>query len=224
MSKASVSKLVKIFRRYQGCNFSLDKAKELISAAKDSFYSGMAFNSRGMTITMQLDEIRSLSAKIDNIEDKIKSILDPVDPSGGSSTFNILNSIKGVGMGTIATFIGYVGDVSRFSSADKLVSFIGFYPRIFESGKYKKKNPSIQKAGPKELRYILYLASVACIKHNSQLAKYYHDKVSAGMPAKKALIKVAVKLARMMYSMLKYGHEYDSSRVFMQSLSYKNAA
>lgn len=224
MAKISPSKLAKIFRRYQGCNFGLDKAKELISAAKDSFYSGRASKSRGLSITMQLDEIRSLSEKIADIEEEIKSILDPGDPSGGSSPFNILNSIKGVGIGTIAAFIGCIGDVSRFSSADKLISFIGFYPRIFESGKYRRKNPTIQKAGPKELRYMLYLASVACIKHNGELKKYYHDKVSSGMHAKKALIKVAVKLARMMYSMLKYGREYDSSRVFMQSLSYKNAA
>ena len=224
MAEASVSKLVKIFRRYQGCNFGLDKAKELISAAKDSFYSGRASKSRGMTISMQLDEIRSLSAKIADIEQEIKSILDPGDPSGGPGPFNILNSIKGVGIGTIAAFIGYVGDVARFSSADKLISFIGFYPRIFESGKYRKKNPAIQKAGPKELRYMLYIASVSCIKHNSELKKFYHDKVSSGMHAKKAIIKVAVKLARMMYSMLKYGQEYDSSRVFMQPLSFKNAA
>jgi len=224
MAKASVSKLVKIFRRYQGCNFNLDKAKDLISAAKDSFYSGKASRSRGMTITMQLDEISSLSLKVKDIEDEIRSILDPGGPEGGSSAYNILNSIKGVGIGTIATFIGYVGDVTRFSSSDKLISFIGFYPKIFESGKYRKKNPTIQKAGPKELRYMLYLASVACIKHNSQLRKYYHDKVSAGMPAKKALIKVAVKLARMMYSMLKHKTEYESSRVFMQSLPLKKAA
>jgi transposase len=224
MAKASVSKLVKIFRRYQGCNFNLDKAKDLISAAKDSFYSGKASRSRGMTITMQLDEISSLNLKVKDIEDEIRSILDPGDPEGGSSAYNILNSIKGVGIGTIATFMGYVGDVSRFSSSDKLVSFIGFYPKIFESGKYRKKNPTIQKAGPKELRYMLYLASVACIKHNIQLKKYYYDKVSAGMPAKKALIKVAVKLARMMYSMLKHKEEYGSSRVFMQSLPLKKAA
>ena len=224
MAKASVSKLVKIFRRYQGCNFNLDKATDLIAAAKDSFYSGKAFRSRGMTITMQLDEISSLSLKVKDIEDEIISILDPEDPSGGSSDYDILNSIKGVGIGTIATFMGYVGDVSRFSSSDKLVSFIGFYPKIFESGKYKKKNPTIQKAGPKELRYMLYLSSVACIKHNSQLRKYYHDNVSAGMPAKKALIKVAVKLARMMYSMLKHKTEYKSSRVFMESLPLKKAA
>ena len=44
------------------------------------------------------------------------------------------------------------------------------------------------------------------------------------MHAKKAIIKVAVKLARMMYSMLKYRQEYDSSGVFMQPKSYKYAA
>ena len=46
----------------------------------------------------------------------------------------------------------YVGDVSKFSSSDKVISYIGFYPNIFESGKYKKKNPTIQKADTKELR------------------------------------------------------------------------
>lgn len=224
MAGTSVSKLVKIFRRYQGCNFNLDKAKDLISAAKDSFYSGKASRSRGMTITMQLEEISSLSSKVKDIEDEIRSILDPKDPKGGSSDYDILNSIKGVGIGTIATFMGYVGDVTRFSSSDKLISYIGFYPKIFESGKYRKKNPTIQKAGPKELRYMLYLASVASIRHNNQLKKYYYDKVSAGMPAKKALIKVAVKLIRMMYSMLKHKTEYDSSRVFLQPLPLKKAA
>lgn len=215
--KASVSKLVKIFRRYQGCNFSPEKAKELIAAAKDSFYSGRAYKARGTALSMQFEEITSLSAKIADIEDEIAQILKPDGPGGGSSAYCILNSIKGVGIGTIATFLAYVGDVSRFSSSDKVISYIGFYPNIFESGDYKKDHPTIQKAGPKELRYMLYLSSVACIKHNSQLKKYYNDKVSAGMPAKKALIKVAVKLARMMYSMLKNKEHYNPSRVFMQS-------
>lgn len=63
---------------------------------------------------------------------------------------------------------------------------------------------------------MLYLSSVAAIKHNSHLKKYYHDMVSEGMPAKKALIKVAVKISRMMYSMLKHKSYYDPQRVFLQ--------
>jgi len=214
---ATVGRLVKIFRRYQGCNYSSDKAKELIACAKDSFYSGKASKSRGMSISMQIEEIGSLSGKIKDIEAEIKSILDPDDKKDGAGLdFDILNSIKGVGLGTIAAFIAAVGDVSRFSSSDKLISYIGFYPKIFESGKYKKQNPTIVKAGPKDLRYMLYMSSVAAIKHNICLRKYYHDMVSAGMPVKKALIKVAVKIARMMYSMLKNRQYYDSCRVFLQ--------
>ncbi|MCG2788814.1 MAG: IS110 family transposase [Actinomycetia bacterium] len=224
MAKASVSKLVKIFRRYQGCRFGADTAKELISAEKESFYWPRASRSRGMSISMQIEEISSLSKRMEEIEEEIKSILDPADPKGGPPSFGILNSIKGVGIGTISAFLGTVGDMSRFSNSDKLVSYIGFYPRIFESGKYKKKNPGIQKAGPRELRYMLYLSSVAAIKHNIYLKKYYNDLVSAGMPAKKALIKVAVKITRMMYSMLKYKTHYDPSRVFLQYRPEKIAA
>ena len=213
----TVGRLVKVFRRYQGCNFGADKAKELIAVAKDSFYSGKAARSRGMSICMQIEEIASLSLKIQEIESEIKSILNPDDPKDGlHQDFDILNSIKGVGIGTIAAFIAAVGDVNRFSSSDKLVSFIGFYPKIFESGKYKKKNPTIVKAGPKDLRYMLYMSSVAAVKHNTHLKKYYYDMVSAGMPVKKALIKVAVKITRMMYSMLKHKQYYDPCRVFLQ--------
>ena len=88
----------------------------------------------------------------------------------------------------------------------------------------RRKILKIQKAGPRELMYILYLSSVASIKHNIYLKKYYNDLVSAGMPAKKALIKVAVKITRMMYSMLKYETHYDPSRVFLQYRPDKIAA
>lgn len=214
MVSASVAKLVKIFKKYQGCSFGTDKAKEIIAAAKDSFYSGRAHKTRGLTLSMQLDEISSLEAKIKIIEDNLKDILAPKDKY--PSDFDILNSIKGIGLGTIATFIACIGDVSRFSSSEKLISYIGLYPKVFESGKYKRKNPSIVKAGPKELRYMLYLSSVASIKHNVQLRKYYLDRVSAGMPGKKALIKVSVKIAKMMYSMLKSRIPYNENRIFFQ--------
>jgi len=155
-----------------------------------------------------------LRLKLKSFKDKIRDILAPKDKY--PSDFDILNSIKGIGLGTIASFIACIGDVSRFKSSEKLISYIGFYPRVFESGKYKKKNSSIVKAGPKDLRYMLYLSSVASIKHNNQLRKYYLDRVSAGMPGKKALIKVSVKIAKMMYPMLKSRQSYCNTKVFFQ--------
>lgn len=66
---------------------------------------------------MQIEEIASLSSKVGEIELEIKSILAPDDPKDGNrQNFDILNSIKGVGIGTIAAFIAAVGDVNRFSN------------------------------------------------------------------------------------------------------------
>lgn len=213
----SVSRLLKIFRKYQGCNFSKDKAKALIDSARASFYSGKASPARGLSLKVHIEEIAFLQDKIAQIEAQIIAILCPKDKDTGPTDYEILNSIKGVGINTIAAFMACVGSVERFSNSAKLISYIGFYPRIFESGSYRKQSPSIQKAGPKELRYMLYLTSVASIKHNPQLRKYYLDRVSAGMPAKKALIKVAVKIAKIMYSLLKEKQVYDPVKVFYQN-------
>ena len=65
-----------------------------------------------------------------------------------------------------------------------------------------------------------YLASVSSIKHNRELKKYYYDRASAGIPAKKALIKVAVNIAKIMYCMLKEKQEHNPVRVFFQASSY----
>ncbi len=51
MKKASVSDLVKLCRRIQGNNYSGELASKLISAAKNSIYSGKASEIRGMVKT-----------------------------------------------------------------------------------------------------------------------------------------------------------------------------
>jgi hypothetical protein len=95
------------------------------------------------------------------------------------------------------------------------------YPRIFEPEKYKKKNPSLVNAGPKALRYMMYLSSVASIKYNMQLRKCFLDRVSARMPVKKALIGVAVRIAKMLCPMLKRAEAFTvTTEYFSRKLSY----
>jgi len=56
----------------------------------------------------------------------------------------------------------------------------------------------------------------AAVKYNSQFKKYHHDGVSTGMLSKKALIKVATKIARIMYPILNHKTIYNESGVFSQ--------
>ncbi len=128
-----------------------------------------------------------------------------------------LLGIPGVGPKTIAAFLGEVGgDVTRFSSANKLIGFIGWHPKISESGESKNLHPKMSKKGPSALRASLYMAAVASLKHNPYLRSLYHRKISEGKESKQALICVGKKILSIMYSMLKYEAHYDPQRIFFQ--------
>ena len=128
-----------------------------------------------------------------------------------------LLEIPGAGPRTVATFTGEAGDVNRFSSSTELIGFIGWHPKISESGEKISQHPKMSKKGSPTLRAALYMASVACIKHNRELRSLYLKKISQGKEAKQALVCVGKKLACIMYSMLKNGTSYDPQRVFIQT-------
>lgn len=214
MARAKKTNLVKMARRIQGNNYSFELAEKLIQAAKESIYSGKASEVRGMALRILIDEIQSLENKIKEIEDKIDEILSSNEPSSPQKR---LLCIPGVGPKTVAAFLGEVGDdVSRFSSASKLIGFIGWHPKISESGDSKNLHPKMSKKGPSALRASLYMAAVASLKHNPYLRSLYHRKISEGKESKQALICVGKKIICIMYSMLKYEAEYDPQRIFFQ--------
>ena len=57
---------------------------------------------------------------------------------------------------------------------------------------------------------------VASVRHNTELNKLFHDRVSAGKSKKESLIIVAKKLASIIYSLFKYNQQYNPNRVFIQ--------
>jgi len=66
-----------------------------------------------------------------------------------------LMSVPGVNVQTAATFIASVGDIRRFSSPGKLVSYLGLDPRVRQSGNSPARHGRISKAGASEVRHML---------------------------------------------------------------------
>ncbi len=58
-------------------------------------------------------------------------------------------------MQTAATFMASVGDIHRFSSPRKLVSYLGLDPRVRQSGNGPARHGRISKAGASETRHML---------------------------------------------------------------------
>jgi len=59
------------------------------------------------------------------------------------------------------------------------------------------------------------MAAVASVRHNAELNKVFHDKISAGKSKKEALIIISKKLATIIYSLFKYNKPYEPKRVFI---------
>ena len=215
LSIAKPKHIEKIVRSIKGNNFNIKEIENLISAAKTSVYSGRCHESRALTLNILLTQINNFNNSIQQIEGQIHQIL---SPESGDDINNFpggnLLTIPGVGPKTLAAILSCTGEYGQaFSDGVKLIGHIGFFPQIYESGETKRAN-KLSNKGPAYLRHALYIASVACIKHNLQLRKLYHDKLSQGKKPKQALICVAKKLAHLCLSMLHSGQNYNPDRVF----------
>jgi transposase len=218
LAQTSVKYLEKIVRHIKGNNFNCDELEKLLSCAKNSCYSGKSQFARGENLKMILSLIESLSENIKNLDAQIEDILSPKPPSDSIPGENIL-SIDGVGKKTVAAVLSAVGlDGKSFENAKAIVGHIGFFPQIYQSGESFNDN-RISYRGPKYLRWHLYMAAVASLKHNAEMRTLYHKKVSQGKSHKQALICVAKKLAQMMLSMLKSGQPYNPARVFVNAVT-----
>lgn len=215
LSQAKPKHIEKIVRSIKGNNFNIKEIENLISTAKTSVYSGRCQKSRALTLDILLTQVDNFNKSIQQLEEQINNIFSPQsnDDINSFPGSNLL-TIPGVGPKTLAAILSCVGETGQaFPDGVKLIGHIGFFPQIYESGETRSAN-KLSTKGPAYLRHALYVAAVACIKHNLQLRSLYHKKISQGKKPKQALICVAKKLAHICLSMLHSGQEYNPARVF----------
>jgi transposase len=73
-------------------------------------------------------EIRQLKERIHQLERQLKALSDLLAP------VKRLLTIPGIGLLTAAALVGFVGEVSRFSSGRRFASYLGLVPREHSSG------------------------------------------------------------------------------------------
>ena len=214
LAQAKPKNIEKIVRSIQGNNFNIEEIQLLIQTAQKSIYSGRAKHDRGLNLIILLTQVESLQNAIAQLDDRMNNIFSPSDDTLNFPGSNLL-SIPGVGPKTLAAILSAVGSNGQaFCDGKHFVGHIGFFPKIYESGETRHAN-TISNRGPKYLRAALYMAAVACLKHNPEFKALYNRKVSQGKTAKQSLVYVARKLAHLCLSMLKSGESYNPSRVFM---------
>lgn len=122
---------------------------------------------------------------------------------------DLLRSIPGVGELSAITLISEIGDMSRFKSEPHLSSFVGLLPSESSSDQDITVN-GINPRSNVYLRTILIEDAWVAIRHSPSLLAYY-KKHAYNDNSKKAIVKVARKLAMVIRAVWLSGKPFEEN-------------
>lgn len=113
-----------------------------------------------------------------------------------------LITIPGIGAILAATILSEIGDISRFSSADKLAA-IGVDPAVNQSGEFVGTYIHMSKRGSPYLRRTVRIASVGAVQRNPMFMAYYEKKAAEGLRYMSIIGHVAKKMTAVIYTIMR---------------------
>ncbi len=126
-----------------------------------------------------------------------------------------LRKVPGIGPVTAAAMASRLAG-KQFSHPDKLVAYLGLDIGVQQSGR-KKGERGLTKQGDAELRRLLFLcASASLLSKDTGFKAQYERERGKGLPSTAALCAVARKMAKVCWSIVQHGTNYDPARVYQQ--------
>jgi transposase len=122
-----------------------------------------------------------------------------------------LMTVPGVNLVCAATFLGAIGDPSRFFTSRKLVAYLGLDPMVRQSGEAPARSGRISKRGSASARWALVEAAWSVVKQPGPLRAFY-ERVRARRGHGKAIVATARKLTVLFWCMLTRSQDYAHQR------------
>lgn len=184
------SKSYEPLRRLSRGRFSMVDFVELKTLARNTVGSTCDYLLQEMEIT--IDIYNQLQSKVEEIELQIHNCVLGLTPP--------MLTIPGIGVASAAVILSEFGDLSKFNSPSKLLSFAGMEPGYFQSGTSESTGKMV-KHGSSHLRYAMMNCAQTVINNEPTFAAYYAKKRAEGKEHRVALTHVAKKLLRVIYTL-----------------------
>jgi len=162
------------------------------------------------TYIRQLGCLNQLTAEVEqNIAE------DAVD----SEEIRLLMTIPGIDFYTAMLFVSEIGDIARFRTSDRLVSWLGLAPRVSQSGE-KCHHGKITKRGSPRVRWALVQAAHSAVRWDEHFQAKY-ERIGRRRGNAKAVVAVAREIAVASYHMLTRKETYRFKREESVRRKYK---
>jgi transposase len=186
--------------------FGVKKARQIVTAASESVGYMEASDAIRVEFDVILSILEGIQEKIGCLECEMSKLLLQT-PDGA-----LVLSIPGIGAVTAAAFLGETGCLSQYSSPSQITKLAGLDLVKQQSADYCSAS-TISKKGRKLLRKTLYQMALASLMSNERILEFYQSLISQDRPRrlkkKQALIAVAGKLVRVIFSLASSGCRYD---------------
>ncbi|MCP1186553.1 IS110 family transposase [Paenibacillus sp. 1781tsa1] len=208
LSSVGAEELAEYLRKVSHNTCSTRKAEEILEVVRqDGATERKLQEHRDFLVVSMVHDMRRSRELIKQVEEELRKVLAKTDYK--------LESMDGINIVTVAELVAEIGDVRRFSNADKLARFAGIAPVRLSSGGKGKDQASGQ--GNRVLNSIFHNLAVQQIQvakgknktqRNPLMYEFYQRKLVEGKTKKQALICVMRRLVNIIYSMMKNKTEY----------------
>jgi transposase len=137
-----------------------------------------------------------LIRRIDKFEEKIEQI----GKLAYKDTVERIKTIPGVGLKTAIMMSVITDNFTKFENHKQLTAFVGFSPRLYQSGTSVKGKGHICKMGKPQIRKLLYLCSWSAKRVNKNCFEMYERLKEKGKPERVIKIAIANKLIKQIFS------------------------
>lgn len=200
LANANLSKLTEILWTSSNGHFGEWKALEMKALARNSFGIADCEGAYSALILLMLEQIHTLQEKCGALEAQIGALLQQFDTT--------LTTIPGIGAILAATILSEIGDISRFSSADKLAAYIGVDPAVNQSGEFVGTHVHMSKRGSPYLRRAVWMASVGAVQRDPMFQAYYEKKAAEGLRYMSIIGHVTKKMTAVIYAIMRDNKAY----------------
>jgi len=152
--------------------------------------------------------VKFYNKEMDKIEKKLLQVA--AEDESIQARFDLLVTVKGVGLTTAFTLIGELPELGRVGK-NQIAALVGVAPFCRDSGTMKGKRTIW--GGRAQVRTALYMAALSARRYNPAIKIFYDRLIAQGKPKKLALVACMRKLLVIMNVMVKNNEPWHTEMI-----------
>lgn len=177
-----------------------------------------AFTATGFVDNTVKKALKNTIKTISNTIAKIELEMLAICKRHYQSTYENLTSIPSIGNKTAIMLIAITDNFNKFEHYKQLIAYVGFSPRVYQSGTSVRGKGHICKMGKSQIRKLLYMCSWTAKKYNKRCKEMYERLKAKGKPERVIKVAIANKLLKQAFAIAtskeKYIENYQPKSCF----------